>query len=234
MDSEVKLLEKRWHESRTFEDEQRFLIAAVESGFLSKERVAFAGALGHAVSQVLLPPMTPLPEHYRSKIEPGSRLLSHSEAVTFALECAMRAMPAWTAVRPQDLRPAKAIAATQDWLSGNATLEAVAGAARGADDAGVETDSPDLVPGNLLLTAGLSAAVAASHSAHAAEYAAKVAAGLDPGLGDVEECVGWTAKFASDAAINRDQERNWQIERLIEYLLKRTDTRGEAHAPAPL
>ena len=99
--------------------------------------------------------------------------------VFLAIEFAEKALPAWEAEYPEDMRPRKAIEAAKEWLKNPSDASASAAsasyaithyaAARAARDA-----ANDIA--NAAATAAARAAYAAAHVAHAAHYAAAYAA----------------------------------------------------------
>jgi hypothetical protein len=179
-----------------------------------------AAALGDADAQAQAGSWPELPQHYRSKIEMAADLLAHREAVAFALDCAVRALPAWELVFPADERPCQATEAVALWLSGRATAELLDRASRAAADAGIEADDPDRVPADEVLTAAIHAADAASHAALAAECAARPEDAKDR-VSEVNSCVAWAANFALKTVPDLETERRWQLQRLANYLLGR-------------
>jgi hypothetical protein len=217
----VDLLEQRWRQSGTTEDDRNYLLALMHKKVLERDRVEMAAALGHAGAVATGVRSEPLPEHYRSRIERAVTCLEDREGVGFALDCALRVVEICVDGMPEDGRPRTAIDVTRRWLLDAATLDDVAMAAKNASEAAIEADDPDRVPADAKLTAAINAANSASHAALSAEYAAKLALGQDPGVGGVNDCVAWAAGFAAKAAKDPEAERKYQMQALTNYLLRR-------------
>ena len=148
-------------------------------------------------------------------------VLSHHEAVSFALDCAIHVIAAWNSARPNDKRPKEALDATRLWLLGESSGDLLAAAGKSAADAAVEADDPDQVPANLLLTEAINAASSAAHAARAAENTVRLLLGRETTVGGINGCVAWAASFALSAVKDREAEKKWQLELLIDYLLNR-------------
>ena len=130
-------------------------------------------------------------------------LIAHSDEAglrivrTFALDCAERALPAYEAKYPGDLRVRAAIEVSRRHLRGEATIDEVKAAAAAARAAAAKAEA------NAACAAYAAYAVNAAYAAACAAYAADAADAAAARAGNV------TAYGA---------ERRWQRGRLIELL----------------
>ena len=127
---------------------------------------------------------------------PVLRFVAHSGEAglrivkTFALDCAERALPAYEAEYPGDLRVRTAIEVSRRHLRGEATIDEVKTAANAAYVAAAKAEA--------------NATYAAAAAAYAAARAADAKAAADAA--------------AADAGDNYDAERRWQRAHLIKLL----------------
>ena len=141
---------------------------------------------------------------------PVLRFVAHSGEAglrivkTFALDCAERALPAYEAKYPGDLRVRAAIEVSRRYLRGEATIDEVKTAANAAYVAARAADAKAAADAAYAAEAAADAAANAAYAAEAAAYAAA--------------CAAYAAEAAADAAANHDAERRWQRGRLIELL----------------
>ena len=128
--------------------------------------------------------------------------LAPAKLTLFAAECAERAMPAWAAKHPRDMRPQTALTEVRRWLYGKsntAVMDDYIRVIREADlsvssaqvAAGANVSDPDL--------RALTAACAAARSVHQP---------FDGALG--------AAILSADAAADEKAEFRWQADRLRE------------------
>lgn len=220
MISDLRALDRNWRESGTVEDEVRLLRALVVANQLHESRVGLAAGLGHAAAKAtgVLPPE--MPGMYREKVKTALAFLSPRECVSFSLDCASRVISKWEALRPSDARPRQAIEATQRWLDGRVDGGAAEKAGVAALDAVDESDDPSSDP-SPELRAAFFAADSASHAAVAAADADAIATGKQRDAEEASRSAAYCAEFAVSACEEQEQERHWQTQRLIEYLLKR-------------
>ncbi|MCT2196460.1 Imm5 family immunity protein [Paenibacillus sp. p3-SID1389] len=120
----------------------------------------------------------------------------------WAAECAERVLPCFEAARPKDLRPRQAIEAARAWVRGEVSMAAARAAAVAAHNAA--HDAGHASAGAAARAAGHAAATAhvAGHAAHSATYAAKA--------------IAYAADNAEAAKARAEQERQWQLRRLLE------------------
>ena len=148
----------------------------------------------------------PVLRHVAESGEAGLRIVK-----TFALDCAERALPAYEAKYPGDLRVRAAIEVSRRYLRGEATIDEVKTAANAAYAAAYAAD-----------------AAAAARAADAGEAAARAAAaravtkasnnaGVNAGYA-AEVNAARAAEAAAYAAANHDAERRWQRAHLIKLL----------------
>jgi hypothetical protein len=213
-----------WPSFRHAADEQRYVLAQMQSGKLNPNRVAMAAALGYNGARVPGVTVTDLPKHYRSRIGKALAALSNREIVGFAADCSSHIVHVWESAFPKDPRPREAIEAARLWLVGKASEDLIAPKGKAAADAAIAADRPDEVPANAPLTAAIHAADSASHTALATEYAARVLRQQTPGVGGVHGCAAFAASFGVSASNTPEMEREWQIARLIDYLLNRVES----------
>jgi hypothetical protein len=221
MIDDIETLKARWQESHNTADDKAYLCALVRTGRLSQERIQFAAGLAHNGACATELGRTQMPQHHRSMIMQVVNALAHPEAVSFGLDCAVRAIQRWEALFPRDRRPREAIELTRLWLLDKASADELAFAAKRASDAARGADDPDKVPDDRELTAAIQAADSASHAALAAENGARYALGQEMSIGGIEDCVGFAASFAVKAATDAVNEIKWQTEQLVCYLLGR-------------
>ena len=130
---------------------------------------------------------------------------------TFAIDCAERALPAYEAEYPGDLRVRAAIEVSRRYLRGEATIDEVKTAANAADAAAYAARAANVAYAAYAANvayAAYAAAAAAYAAARAAVYAANNA-------GDNAGCA---ANAAASAAANYAAERRWQRAHLIKLL----------------
>ncbi|WP_085279580.1 putative immunity protein [Paenibacillus barengoltzii] len=120
----------------------------------------------------------------------------------WASECAERVLPCFEAARPEDLRPRQAIEAARAWVRGEVSMAAARAAAVAAHNAAHDAGHASVSAA--ARAAGHAAATAhvAGHAAHSATYAAKALA--------------YAADNAVAAKAKTEQERQWQLRRLLE------------------
>ena len=88
------------------------LAARLRAGEVSRERVAYAAALGHPVALAVVEPSA-LPGTHRAQAERGCEILGHVGLVRWACDLEEAALAEhW---RSDDTRPAEAIAAARAW-----------------------------------------------------------------------------------------------------------------------
>jgi hypothetical protein len=223
MNRNLDELERGWRQSGDLEDDVRYLLAMIGTGILDHGRIQMAASLGHLAARATGAVVAPLPAHYRSKVKAAALVLSHNEAISFALDCAIRVLHAWESIHSDDTRPRKALQATRSWLIGQVTGEAAERAALEAANAGVEASDPNEVAPHPSVIAARYAADAASHAALAADFATKLAEGQDDYTDAVADCAAYSARFAASAAPDPDMERDWQVKQLANYVLKRAE-----------
>lgn len=120
----------------------------------------------------------------------------------WAADCADRALACFEAERPGDQRPRLAIEAARAWVRGEVSMAAARAAAFAAHHAAREAGHASASAA--ARAAGHAAATAhvAGHAAHSATYAAKAMA--------------YAAGDAEAAKAKTEQERQWQLSRLLE------------------
>lgn len=142
----------------------------ISEGTLDTRRVAFAAALGcqRAIETGVTP--TVLDDHYRSLIEQVAAYLTHRESITFACECAERALRGWESLFPSDRRPRSAVEAVRSWLLKGETPAEIKTLGSAAAQAEVDADFPELTEDvDPAHCAAMAAASACSHAALALE-----------------------------------------------------------------
>lgn len=201
------------------------MMQLVDTSTLREKRLAVAAAFGSTDVIERLP--IKLLGHYRTQIEIAASLLSASDAVGFACDCAERVLERWENLFPSDQRPRNAFEAARSWLNGVGTAQSLEAAWRGASYAGIENeDSSTLPEDHPELTAALYAAHAASHAALAAQHATSSHELRPPIPCMVFDAVGHCARFATHASKDEQAEMHWQKARLAELLLE-SENRAE-------
>ena len=137
----------------------------------------------------------PVLRHVAESGEAGLRIVK-----TFALDCAERALPAYEAEYPGDLRVRTAIEVSRRHLRGEATIDEVKTAANAAY--AVYAAANTVYAADAAACAAYAAADAAADTAYAAACAAAYAADA----------------AAADAGDNYDAERRWQRAHLVKLL----------------
>ena len=195
------------------------MLQRIDTSTLREKRLAVAVAFGSTDVIESLP--IRLPGRYRTQIEIAASLLSASDAVRFACDCAERVLERWENLFPSDQRPRNALEAVRSWLNGVGTAQSLKAAGRSASDAGTEHgDTSTLPDDHPELTAAHYAADAASHAALAAHDATWSHQLRPPIPNMVFGAVGHSARFATHAAKNEQAEMQWQKARLAELLLE--------------
>jgi hypothetical protein len=199
------------------------LLALLASGKLEKRQLEMAAALGHKRALATGARGPALPEHYRSKIKMAASLLSHHDAVSFAVDCAIRVLDNWESIRPTDKRPREVLKATRSWLLRQEPEESLPALVESASDAGIEARDPGQMQVDRALAAGIFAANSAAHAGLAAQHASAIARPQEADPDGIEDCVAYAGRFAVSAAGDPDAEREWQLKQLANYLLKQAE-----------
>lgn len=154
-DEQLRAAERKWRESESTADEALYLSQRIRAGDLSHECTQLAAFLGHAAATTALG-TTPRAKGQSSDDPMLARLLDRCGTpvcVRAGLALSDRALPAWTALFPHDLRPQRLIAACRAWLVDPSALEevdasiaAAATAFAGNVDPPEGGQDPDVVP----------------------------------------------------------------------------------------
>lgn len=169
----------------------RALAGAVRAGIVSRERAAYAAALGHPAAQAVVAPADrpELPIGRWGQAHDGAVLLSQPEAVIWAADCAADALQNWHGA---DRRPDQAIAAARAWAAYPCDVYRADAAA--CIRAGYITNGPRAAVNAAAAAASADCDVYAIHAANAASNAAY--ARTDPARtydATWERYIGWLA-----------------------------------------
>lgn len=142
----------------------------------------------------------------------------HVVLARWAADCAEHVLPAFTAARPGDDHPAKAIEAAREWADGSLKVGLARAAAVSAHEAA--RSASDAAAVAAARAAGHAASVAhmCAHAQHTADFAMRSAAAAHP-----------------DDAQAGARERAWQLSLLPERLRERAFTlEAEQTGPQPI
>jgi hypothetical protein len=183
-DESLRELERRWKETRSVQDEARFLAERVRSGDLGAGRIRAAAYAGHAAARIALGDQAPgLLGDVRDFVS-GLQEYPKEASVAALLALGCLRLSAWRALRPDDGRPQNALDAVAAWLQGanvlpqslvtsaQAALNAEAGLVSLADRNQIDRSRPGAEDEQ-------SRAAAASFAAYTAALAARAATAPD-------------------------------------------------------
>jgi len=238
--------QRNWFHRRAVGDRNQGLGMLVRGGRLLPIQAQLAASLGFAEARALGLPTLNLRPHgmqwlvgvhrglprdvrrvLRSATRSSAYALPPILSVTWGIDCAARALPAFELALPGDARPRQAIEMAGAWLNGRADTAPCSAAATQANEAIQAATAAGVRP---FARAKIVGGTRLLYPAEAAVYAAREAVRAVPRFADAHTpkwmisdhaaiCAGHAANYATCVQPDSTGEHEWQRQRLIELIL---------------